>query len=57
MKMKMKNRSHRYHINRARSEREHKYRKSKKGLNIMMLVEGMLRSIFYIDINTHGDTT
>ena len=57
MKMKMKNSSHRYHINRARSEREHKYRKSKKGLNIMMLVEGMLRSIFYIDINTHGDTT
>ena len=35
--MKMKNRSHRYDINRPRSRHEHKYGKY-EGLNMMMLL-------------------
>ena len=38
MKMKMKNRSHRYDINRPRSSDEHKYSKYKKYLTMMMLI-------------------
>ena len=38
MKMKIKNGSHRYDINRPRSRHEHKYSKYKKCLNIMMLL-------------------
>ena len=37
MKMEMKNRSHRYDINRPRSRNEHKYSKYKKCLHVMML--------------------
>ena len=36
--MKMKNRSHRYDINRPRSSDEHKYSKYKKYLTMMMLI-------------------
>ena len=36
MKMKMKNISHRYDINRPRSRHGHKYSKYKKCLSIMM---------------------
>ena len=38
MKMKMKNRSHRYDINRPRSTLGHKYSKYKKCRSIMMLI-------------------
>ena len=38
MKIKMKNRSHRYGINRPRSRHEHKYSEYKKCLSMMMLV-------------------
>ena len=38
MKMKMKNRSDRYDINRPRSRQEHKYSKYKKCLTIMILI-------------------
>ena len=37
MKMKMKNRSDRYDINRPRSRHGHKYTKYKKCLNIMVV--------------------
>ena len=37
MKMKVKNRSHRYDINRPRSRKEHRYSKYKKRLSTMML--------------------
>ena len=35
--MKMKNRSHRYHINRLRARHEHKYSEQKKCLTMMTL--------------------
>ena len=35
--MEMKNRSHKYDVNRPRSRNEHKYSKYKKCLHIMML--------------------
>ena len=38
MKMKMKNRSHRYVINRPESRNEHKYCKYKSCLSIKMLI-------------------
>ena len=38
MKMKMRNRSHRYEINRPRSRNGHKYGKYKKCLSIIMLI-------------------
>ena len=38
MKMKMKNRSYRYDINRPRSRLDHKYNKHKKCLSMMMLI-------------------
>ena len=38
MKMKMKNRSHRYDINRLRSRDGHKYIKYKKCLSMMMFI-------------------
>ena len=38
MKMKIKNRSQRYDINRSRSRHEHKYSKYKKCLSMMMLI-------------------
>ena len=38
VKMKMKNRLHRYVINRPRSRHEHKYSKYKKFLSMMMLI-------------------
>ena len=38
MKMKMKNRSDRYNINRPRSRHGHKYNKYKRCLSIMMLI-------------------
>ena len=38
MKMKLKNRSHRYDINRPRSGHEHKYSKYKKGLIMLKLI-------------------
>ena len=38
MKIKMKNRSHRYDINRPRSRHGHKYSKYKKCLSMMMLI-------------------
>ena len=37
MKMKMKNRSHRCHLNRPSSRHEHKYSNCEKGLSIMMI--------------------
>ena len=37
-KMKMKNRSHRYDINRPRSRHGNKYRKYEKCLSMMMLI-------------------
>ena len=36
--MKMKNRSHRYNINRPRSRYGHKYDKYKKCLSVMMVI-------------------
>ena len=36
--MKMKNRFHRYDINRPRSRNEHKYDKYKKYVTMMMLI-------------------
>ena len=38
MKMEMKNRSHRYDINRPRSRHGHKYKKCKTRLTTMMLI-------------------
>ena len=38
MKMIVKNRSHRYGINRSRSRHEHKYSKYKKCLSMIMLI-------------------
>ena len=38
MKMKMKNKSHRYDINRPTSRHGHKYSKYKKCLGMMMLI-------------------
>ena len=38
MKMKMKNRLHKYDINRYRSKHGHKYGKYKKCLSMMMLI-------------------
>ena len=38
MKMKMKNRSHRYDINRPRSRHGHKYSNYKKCLSMMTLL-------------------
>ena len=38
MKMKVKNRSHRYDISRPRSRSEHKFSKYKKCLNTMMFI-------------------
>ena len=38
MKMKMKNRLHRYSINRPRSRRGHKYIKYKECLTVVMLI-------------------
>ena len=38
MKMKMKNRSHRYDMNRSRSGHEDKYSKYKNCLTMMMLI-------------------
>ena len=38
MKIKMKNRAHRYDINRPRSSHAHIYNKYKKCLTIMMLI-------------------
>ena len=38
MKMKVKNRSHRYDINRPRSRRGYKYSKYKKCFSMMMLI-------------------
>ena len=38
MNMKMKNRSHRYNINRPRSRHGNKYSKYKKYLSIVMLI-------------------
>ena len=37
MKMKMKNRSHRYDINRLRARLGHKYSRYKKSLSMMIL--------------------
>ena len=38
MKMKMKNRSHRYDVNQPRSKHGHKYSKYKKGLTMVILI-------------------
>ena len=38
MKTKMKNRSHRFDINKPRSRHWYKYRTHKKGLTMMMLI-------------------
>ena len=38
MKMRMKNRSHRYDINRSRSRHEHKYTEYKTCLSMMILI-------------------